>query len=253
MSFDVLALALTALLVFLGWRGGLLKQVARLAGVLAVVFGTATAAPIVREALFVGSKAPKPVLEVLSMMLGAVAIYVGVWFISALVIRAVHAVSDTLSSMDHLSGAALGLLKATLVIYFGAVCVAALRGPLEQADPEDSLGLRDSVVISTIAQNDLLVTVRFPDLGRLKQALQTLSALSEQAPKYKDKLLKDPAVAKLLEHEQLSELLKDEELIKKAVQGLFYDLLADKRVQELMVDEDFLKALREVEWSQVSD
>lgn len=248
MSFDVVAVALAALLVVLGWRSGLMRQVARVAAVAAVIFGTTLVAPYMRAWLFADSEAVSPALEVASMLLGALAIYVGVWFVATLVIRTVRAVSDILSTMDHLGGAALGALKALLLIYFGAVCIATLKGPLKRVDPDDKLHLRDGQATAMVEEYDLLAPWRFPDVERIQVAVAT-TADSLSDPSLKKKLTALPRVAKLLTHKKFVALLKDDALVEAARAGRYYEVLADERVRKLLQDDTFMEQVREVDWA----
>lgn len=247
MSFDVLAMALSALLVFLGWRSGLMKQVARVAAVVAVIFGTSIVAPHVRASLFAGSEAAGAALEVASMVLGALVIYVGVWFVSTLIIKTIRSVSGILSSIDHLGGAALGAVKALLIVYFGAVIFATLKGPLTRVDPDDKMHLRDGQATALVEEYDMLAPWRFPDLDRLQSALARCADALED-PSLKKKLQAIPRIAPLLKHKNFVKLLKDDKLVEAAQAGRYYEVLADERVRKLLQDEEFMQDVREVDW-----
>jgi hypothetical protein len=222
--------------------------VARVGAVVAVIFGTATAAPYVRAFLFAGSEAASPALEVASMVLGALAIYVGVWFVATLAIKTLHAVSGVLSSMDHLGGAALGALKALLVVYFGAVCLATLKGPLKRIDPDDRMHLRDGQATAFVEAYDLLAPWRFPDVAELREALvKTSDALGDEALMRRLKAL--PRVADLLKHKKFRAILSDDKLVEAARAGNYYEILADERVRALLKDEAFMQDVREVDWA----
>ncbi len=243
-------LVIAGILVFLGWRSGLSGQLLRIVAALAVVFGSAHAAVVVREAVFGSSELAEPLLEVASLFLAATALYVGISLAGWLAIRAMRAASDTLGTMDRIGGASLGLLKASLIIYVLVVGVSLLEVPLTKVDPENVAHLRGGHSTKFVKQYNILAPWQFPDLATFHHVLVVAAAAEERAVADELRTVY-PTGADLLRDERLEPLVADEDLVEAATYDDWAITLADERVRKLLDDDEFVDAMEEVEWSAV--
>ena len=166
----ILLLAIFLLLVYLGWRSGATGQALRVVAAASVVLFTSPVSSLLRGILFPQKTVVEPLIEVGSMFLATIVIYIGVSLAGWLAIKIMRRTSDTLSAMDHAGGAALGAIKAGLLVYVFGILAVLSQGPLEVIDAEDKLHLRDGHVTAFVSRYNILAPWRFPDVERLERA-----------------------------------------------------------------------------------
>jgi uncharacterized membrane protein required for colicin V production len=253
MSLDVLLGSVALLMVYLGWRSGISKQLLRVAAAVSVVLFTAPASRIVAEVIAGGEITGRGAgFDVGVTALTAFLLYFGITAVGSLVIRAVRETSDTLSALDKGGGALVGALKAALVVYVCGVVVYLAQGALEKADPEDRMHLRDGAVTAFVGEHDVIGPWRFPALGQLHAALR--SGAHAKDSKRAARELRDWArVADLLRREDVAALLDDEALVEAARRDHYPVTLVDPRVRKLLADDAFVEELARPDWETLEE
>lgn len=234
-------------MVFLGWRSGALSQAIRIGAAVAVVIASPFVAVIIRETLLGEAEVTTPWQEMTSMFLAGVFIYVGLVMAGWLVIKTMRAASPTLSKVDRVGGSLIGMLKASIIIYFVLVLVITVQVPLEKHDSANTLALRGGRATALVEQYNILFPWQFPDLRALHQALQA-GHLAEKNKK-QAVLRGDARAADILRKSAIQELFADEELIQAAIEDRYPITLADERIRVLLNDKEFVRQLRAVDWA----
>lgn len=246
MTLDIFVACIFLLMIFLGWRSGILKQVWRVGAALAVILCTAPVSVVVREIVFPGQHIASVGFEVASMFLAAVIIYVGLSLAGWILIKALRRSSDALSHLDSLGGAALGSIKAALLVYVVALLVTLLYGVFERVDPEDRLHMRDGHVTAFVRDHDFIAPWRFPELKRLHSALRVAEyAMSQRGARA---LQKHPEAQDLLKRDAFKSLLGDGGVLHAAKKDHYPLTLASEKVRKLLGNKSFLKALESIDW-----
>lgn len=246
MTVDVISLAVVALLIYLGWRSGAIRQVLRVVAIVAVIVGVPFAAPVIRD-LFLGeSGRAAPSTEVLSIVVAGLMIYVviaiGGWFF----VKTMRFVSTTLSLVDRAGGAAIGGIKAVILVYLFAMLIVFIEGSIVERDPDNRLALRDGQVTGVVAEYTILAPWQFPDLDELHTALIVGGELD--GPPDDSFASAHPEAREFLADEQVRALLDDEELMGWVDGGYFPRTLADKRVRQVLNDDDLMGKLNRADW-----
>ncbi len=247
MAVDIFIVILFCIMVFLGWRSGALSQAIRIGAAIAVVIASPFVAVIIRETLLGESEIATPWQEMTSMFFAGVLIYVGLVMAGWLVIKTMRAASPTLSKVDRLGGSLIGILKASIIIYFVLVMVVTVQVPLEKHDSANSLRLRGGRATALVERYNVLFPWQFPDLRALHQAIQA-GHLAEQNKK-QGVLREDAIAADILRKSAMKELFSDPELVEAALEDRYPITLADERVRILLNDKEFVRQLRAVDWS----
>jgi uncharacterized membrane protein required for colicin V production len=250
-TVDILITLLFAVLVFLGWRSGALSQAVRIIAAVTVVVGSPFVAVVVRETVFRETGPAAPVTEMLSLGLAGLIIYVGISLAGWLIIKAMRAASKTLSKLDRLGGAAIGAVKALLLVYFLVVLVVMVQVPLEAHDPNNALRLREGQATRLVAEYHVLAPWQFPDLQRLHDALIVGQTATERGRT--GFLREHPRASDFLRKQAVKALLDDEQLMAAVTAGHYHVTLADGRVRELLNDEEVVTRLRSIDWKSLRD
>lgn len=233
-------------MVFLGWRSGALSQAVRIIAAITVVIASPFVAIIVRETFFRETGTASPIVEMLSLFLAGVFIYVGISLAGWLIIKTMRAASKTLSKLDRLGGAGIGALKALLLVYFVVVLVVMIQVPMEAQDPENTLRLREGQATAFVAEHNIIAPWQFPDLRRLHDALHV--GVLARDRKTAGVLRDHPRAADFLRKASVKALLEDEALIAAALEDQYAISLADARVRELLNDDEVVSGLRTIDW-----
>lgn len=249
MAVDILIVILFCIMVFLGWRSGALSQAIRIGAAIAVVIASPFVAIIIREVLLGESEVASPWQEMTSMFIAGVLIYVALVLAGWLVVKTMRAASPTLSKVDRAGGSLIGVLKASVIIYFVLVLVVTVQVPLEKHDSDNKLYLRGGRSTAFVEQNNILFPWQFPDLRALHQALQA-GHLAENNSK-QSVLRNDARAADVLRKAAMQDLFADHDLVQAAVEDRYPITLADERVRMLLNDKEFIKQLRAVEWAEL--
>ncbi len=234
-------------MVFLGWRSGALSQAIRIGAAVAVVIASPFVAVIIRETLLGESDVATPWQEMTSMFFAGVFIYVGLVMAGWLVIKTMRAASPALSKVDRAGGSVIGVLKASIIIYFVLVLVITVQVPLEKHDSANSLRLRGGRATALVARHNILFPWQFPDLRALHQALQAGHFAEEN--KKQSVLRGDARAADVLRKSAMQELFADPEIMQAAIEDRYPITLADDRVRVLLNDKEFVRQLRAVDWA----
>jgi hypothetical protein len=249
LTVDVLGVLLFALLVYLGWRSGAIRQVFRILGLIAVVVGVPFLSPVIREIVFDQAGRSTPGVEVISMIGAGIVIYVSVVAVGWISVGVMRTVSSVLSLLDRAGGAAIGALKAAILLYLLAVLVLFLEGPIDEADPENQFYLRGGQLTETVADYNILATWQFPDLKRIQDAL-IVGRMADETGAY-ELLREEGDAADFLRDQRVRELLDDETMMTWVDEEHYPMLLADGRVREVLNDPSMLERLNTVDWTEL--
>jgi uncharacterized membrane protein required for colicin V production len=249
-TVDVVVAFLFGVLTYLGWRTGALGQFLRIGAAVAVIVLGPFAAELSREAIFGESSVAEPVVEVVSYFVGATLLYVTVVAAGWLTIRAMRAASENLNKLDRTAGAAVGAVKATLLVYILLSGVLLLWSPLKDVDPADELHLRDGYATATAEEYDVLSPWRLPELNSLHRMLRVGDAVRDggHAAELRER---DEGAADVLRREAVEELLEDDALVEAAARDQYATTLADPRVRRLLQDDEFVDELSAVDWEKL--
>lgn len=250
MTLDVLLGSIFALLVYLGWRSGATGQALRVLAAICVVLFTAPASTLVRGVIFPEKTVVEPLLEVGSMFLASILIYIGVSLAGWVLIKAMRRTSGTLSAMDHTGGALLGAIKAGLLTYVFAICALFLQGPLTSIDERDRLHLRDGHITAFVAEHNILAPWRFPDVMRLERAIRVAHHASESR-RGATQVRAHPRAADFIRREGFEALMTQQKLVQAANESRLALILANDEARAFLNDDAQVKALREVDWERV--
>ena len=251
MTVDLISVAVIAVLVFLGWRSGALRQIVRILALIAVVVGVPFVAPVVRDLILGQSGRAAPGIEVASIVIAGLLIYVtiavGGWFL----IKTMRFVSRTLSFFDRVVGASVGGLKAVVLVYLFAALIVFLEGPLSERDPDDRLALRDGIITGFVGDYNVLAPWQFPDLDHLQYALAVAGQLEEADEEAFSAQYRD--ASRFLADERVIEVLDDPELMGWIEQGAYPLTLADTRIRALLNDREMMDLLHRVDWEELDE
>lgn len=246
MTVDILSLAIVLLLAYLGWRSGAVRQIVRVIAVIAVVVGVPFVSPVIRQFIFGEPGWAKPGIEVASIVVAGIAIYLAVSLAGWLVVKTMRFVSMTLSLVDRAAGASIGAVKALLIVYLVAALVVMVEGPLAERDPDDRMALRGGILVTFAADYNVLAPWQFPDLETLHVALYVGELVDElQAHAM---IREYPDAAEVLRHERVQQLISDEELMDWINADHYPLTLADHRVRRILNDEAVMERLEAVDW-----
>lgn len=249
MTADIIFLCIILILSFLGWRSGALGQVLRVAAAVVVIFATAPVSLIVREVLFGQTEPGSPVLEIGSMALAAVGLYIGVSLVGWMIIKGLHRASDVLSSSDRLGGLILGAVKAALIVYVLASLLLMIFGSLEATDDDDSLHLRDGRVTAFVSTHNLIAPWRYPEVSTLYAALRVAHHLNDH-PETKLHAARKPAQV-FLKKSAFVSLSRNETIMKIARSNQVAKGVFNPDVRAFLGDEELSGALKKIDWSAV--
>lgn len=251
MIVDIVSLVAAGLLVALGWRSGAMRQISRIVAIIAVIVGVPFVSPVVRRVVFGEAGRASPGIEVASIVMAGVAIYLAVAIGAWLVIKSLRFLSATLGLFDRMGGAVIGGVKALVLIYLVAVLVVFMEGPLTERDPDNRLGLRGGTVTDLVADHNLLAPWQFPDLDVLHSALAVGSKTAVEPSANGGEI--DADAAQFFADERIEKLLEDEELMGWAQAQNFPMTLADSRVREVLNDAELMEQLHRVDWTALED
>ncbi len=246
MSVDILSLAIFAVLVFLGWRSGAFRQVMRIVAIVAVVVGVPFLSPEIRRVVFDEPGRAAPGVEVGSILLAGVLIYVVFALVGWFIVRVMRIVSSILDLLDRLGGAAIGAVKGVVLVYLLAALVVMLEGPIRSHDPDNQYGLVDGRVTSFVSSNNVLAPWQFPDLDRLHRALR-IGADIEQTDR-KELLGEGSDARAFFDDPRVQTVLVDEELMQWVREDHYPMTLADAGIRSLLNDDEMMEKLGAVEW-----
>lgn len=246
MTVDIVSGFVFAFLVFMGWRSGALRQIVRVVGIAAVVVGVPFLSPVVRELIFGEPGRATPGIEVASIVVSGIIIYIAIALAGWVFVKMMRLVSSTLDALDRLGGATIGAVKAVILVYLFAVAVVFMEGPITEYDPDNELALQGGWVTGFVADHNVLAPWQFPDLDRLHRALRVGEQAAE-AGVY-EVVRDDKSAAELLRDERIAALIDDDQLMQWVRDDHYPMTLADERIRELLNDDDISRQLAQVDW-----
>lgn len=248
MTIDFTVAAILAAFVFLGWRSGALSQAIRVGAAVLIVIAGPFVARLLREIVFGTESASVPLSEAASLVAAGILIYATVAIAGWLAIKVMRAASDTLSTMDRVGGATLGLIKGLVITYCLVFAALFITPALERVDPDDVLHMRDGHLTQFVERHNLLAPWHLPELERLHLMVRVARATEDASRHDVVREFADGKAADLLKDERVRELAEDDEIVAAARREDYVKTLEDERVRKLLNDEDFIEELEHVEW-----
>jgi uncharacterized membrane protein required for colicin V production len=246
MTVDVIVVVVLVIMAALGWRSGALSQVIRITAAVCAILGAVWAAGPLRDVLFGPEAEVTTARELGSIILAGIFIYAVIAITGWLITKAVHAASENLSKLDRAGGAAMGTLKAVLLVYFILSIVVLLKVPMEKLDPSNALHLRGGTTTGFVEQHNILAPWSVPNLDRLHDALKVRYYADELD---RERVLHDhPKAVELLRKDRVVELAEDRALMQAVLDEGYAYTLSDPRVRALLDDDEFVARLTVVDW-----
>jgi len=252
-TIDFTVAAILAAFVFLGWRSGALSQAIRVGAAILIVLAGPFVARLLREIVLGAEHAAVPLGEAASLVAAGILIYAAVAIAGWLAVKVMRAASDTLSTMDRVGGATLGLLKGVVITYCLVFAGLFITPALERVDPDDVMHMRDGHVTHFVEAHNLLAPWHLPELERLHLVLRVADVAGETDRLDVVREWSDGKAAEILRDERVVELADDEELVRAARRDDYVTTLEDERVREILNDDDFIEEFEHVEWQELLD
>jgi len=248
-TLDLLAIGIATLFGVLGWRSGALAQCFRVAAAVAAFVAAAPVATFLKRTFRPDIPVSGPLLEGLLLLLSGILVFVAIAVFAWFFVHTLWAASDGLSVADRVGGLVLGLLKATVVVYFLVSTVALMQGTIEEFDGEDRLRVRESRLLAFVDRYNVLVPWRFGDLERLHRAIE-VDRLRDRTGM--DGPLRDhPDARAFLKSPEMQRLASRDDLVEAALHDRYYVTLADGTVRDLLNDDAFVARLRMADWKRL--
>ncbi len=245
MFIDISVLVLLALFSWLGYHKGFLRQIVGLVAIVAVYFLATPGASIVRQVVFSSEGITFPGIEVASLVIAGVIIFVSTWLVGRLIIGALTTASESLEGIDMAIGGALGFIKGILLLYITLCVMVYAESPIADASPELGEHMTTSYTVAGARRYNVLTTFHYTELDELRGAMVVAGD--------PEKVERNKALARLMENEDFKSVVGDEKLIAAAKDRDYSTLLSDKRVLTLLSNEDFRKVLKETDWDDLAD
>jgi membrane protein required for colicin V production len=248
------AVVLVLFEIIRGWRLGIMRQLMRVAAVVAAYavayFGGDLLVPLLRSSL----KMPDIVISALAGVILAVIVYAIIASLGTILFkRTAQQSTGAVRLVYGLSGALIGICFGAFFLWLllvgirsaGSIADAQVQAQASQpraAPPEPNLGpdslmrlvarLKNSVELGTVG-----------DVVRRTEAMPTggLQTLSEMGtvlanPETARKFLNSPGARELSEHPKIVALRNDPEIMEMIAQGRLFELLRDPRIVDAVND-----------------
>lgn len=245
MTIDLAVLATLGILTYLGYRKGFARQIVGLAAIVAVYFLAPMIAGLVRNFVFSSEGITFPGVEVTSLIIAGIVVFLGVWLIGRMFVAAITTFSERIEDIDMTLGAILGFIKGALFIYIVLCVMVYAEAPIAKKVPAFGAQAQSSYLLAGVRQFNVITRFKYPELGELRGAL-----IAAQDPEKADR---NEALGRLLENPDFRSVVADEELVKAATDKDYSKLLSDERVIKLLADEDFRTVLTNTEWDELID
>ncbi len=252
MQLDLICLGLVLFMVTWGWlKGGLLRVVH--IGSLAVASVAAVwAKPIVMDLLkeYLGNTLPYPPLWAMGGTFILVFLVLNITlsdYVQSLIDE-----SDSVSSMNRILGASLGLATSVVIITVSLVMFSHIKDTVFRHKPELVKTYQSSKVVDFVMSTsfkNLLLPSQLMDTLRLEQAMKD--------PAWKEKLenteeleslIHNPVFETLRQNEEAMALIQSQDMMGLLQNDAFQDVLSDPKLMELFENKnigDLLKRLKE--------
>lgn len=245
MFLDLFVLAVLAAVSFLGYRKGFARQIVAFVAIIAVYFLATPVSAIVRAVIFQERNITFPGIEVASLVIAGVMIFIGAWLLGRLFAAAITSLSERIEAIDEILGGVLGFIKGFLVVYLVLCGLVYAERPLSQKFSSLGEQMESSFMVAGARHWNILTTLRYPELSELRDAM-----LVANDP---EKAERNEAMVRLLENEDFQSVSQDETLMQAAQERDYSTLLSDQRVLRLLADEDFQTVLTETDWDELLD
>ena len=239
MIIDIFCLALAAFFFATGFRRGFLFQIIRIA----IMVGSWLAARALRPTILpliraTSPEVPEECRALLAFVLLFGVIYLLASFLLSTALRHFHQNSTVAGGLDKLAGGALGVVKLGLVLYF-TFCIYLALAPVFGKDTRSAV--ESSHVLGYVADNNIL----HGETGTYLKGLRNLSKVAGDRS-LRERLFEDPEIKKYLDGD--GQALMEDEALRRAVEiGDWDTLLYDERIQKIIRDPSFYKALERLE------
>jgi uncharacterized membrane protein required for colicin V production len=283
--FVSFALILILFEVLRGWRLGVVRQLARLAALIAAYFvaffGGKFMVPIVRPFF----KMPDALLSILAGAVLALLVYAIINGLGAIWFKRTRQHDSLLVRFLYGSaGAVLGLFFGAFLIWLlvvgvrsvGAVADARVRGQEDVSAPPQPRSLHVvDVRRSLFSQSSEELPPLMTSLARLKNSLEmgligdavkkadiipakTYEALGKvgqvaSSPKTAERFLSYPGARNLTEHPKIAALRNDPEISQMIAQGRLFELLQNEKIRAVLNDRSIIDQIKNFDLQRALD
>lgn len=231
MAIDVACLVFCLLYMVFGYYAGGMRQIFKIAALVAASIAAIWASPIVSALM-----AEKFSIEnVYAGYVGVAALWIGVYLLLSqfgkLFAKTLTENSERIGEADKLLGTLLGLIKAALIMLILVVVLGSFKEQIYKKRPETIELIEKSRVIRLLLKT-----------GAAKYFLpdETLALfnMAGKAVKKKDGKLEsnDIKSKELFEKPSFQEVIKDEELQRQLREGELLDVISNPKFQKLLAD-----------------
>ena len=148
MALDIVALIVVVALAAWGFRKGALTQVLQLIAVVLAFIAARPAGAVISVLIYGEAPVGEPFLDLGLTAVGGALVFAIASLVGHFIERGVRDEDEDPSSLDRFGGALLAAAKGVFIAWLAAAAVLSIEGALEEADPTDSLHLRDSNIVS---------------------------------------------------------------------------------------------------------
>jgi len=145
---------------------------------------------------------------------------------------------------DGWTGLALGGAKTFVMLYLVLCVIVLVEKPLAKASGKMRKMLSHSFMADLAREHNILSGLHLPAVGNL-------AAISKAAsdPKFREKMMHDPKVKRLLENPKIKALADDKALLAASRRNDLAALLANPRLNRVLDDPEIVKLLSEIDLS----
>jgi len=143
---------------------------------------------------------------------------------------------------DRPAGALLGAAKTFLVLYVLLCAVVLVEKPLNRALGSSKRLMAKSAMADMAREHNILSGLHLPAVGNV-------AALGKVAkdPRFREKVMRDPKVRRLLEHPKIEALTRDRALQSAAQRNDIAAIMANPRLNAVLDDPQVQKLLEDID------
>lgn len=247
MYIDIALIVLILLFGLLGLFQGVVIQLFRLGGLVAIYFYARFAAEAVGQWLSQMSGLNPVASYGISLIVGSALVYMVCSVTGLIMHRIVTGAGETPRKINRSLGGSLGLLRGVLVAFI----IAAAFDMLAPAAEAKEMNVLHEQIEASLAVQWVHVMNPLMDLGILSD-IPKISVISHDpdAMKY---LKEQPVVHRLENHRRVQAALKDEEVNELARDGRWWNLLSHPKVSPLFYDDEIHEIVNSREMRQAID
>lgn len=233
MAIDIFCLCFGALYAVFGYFFGGLRQLVKLAAMVAAYFGAVWSSPILSDVLTRSFGVKTVFLDFIALAIAWLVLYLVFSFIGKMFTKTLTGASETISSLDKWFGLFLGLLKAALIIILVVLALSTVKEHIYRQKPEAIKVFESSYVIRFMTRTRLADYILPDDAKKILDMAADGVKLGEVDP---SAFGGDPLAEEVYTKPVFRDFIKDQELMDKVREGQVLEVMADPKFKKLMQD-----------------